>query len=230
VPHVDVVTPTVHFNAIISRTPKLTHREADTAVKLGVPGRGPKTTGIVTETFNTLEKCDQEITPFCLRALYGVAYTPLASKQNSFAICQQFRKPILKILVLTVSYSQPNSLHKLTLPPISTTLQRLSLQTFMANAPNSCQSMAVSFVAIVICSTIDAVLCILGFIQTNQTGFGFNAESNLDLQYAMALVTAAQAVTLYQVGDISSSQLCYYRGVNHVDKSLYHRLEFQHHA
>jgi tripeptidyl-peptidase-1 len=33
-------------------------------------------------------------------------------------------------------------------------------------------------------------------------GFEFNGESNLDLQYAMALVTASQPVTLYQVGDL----------------------------
>ncbi|KAL9096032.1 MAG: hypothetical protein Q9165_001554 [Trypethelium subeluteriae] len=39
-----------------------------------------------------------------------------------------------------------------------------------------------------------------GVIQTNQTGFDFNGESNLDLEYAMALVSP-QPVTLYQTGD-----------------------------
>lgn len=34
-----------------------------------------------------------------------------------------------------------------------------------------------------------------------------NGESNLDLQYGMALVTGAQKVTLYQVGDLNGSQL-----------------------
>lgn len=40
-----------------------------------------------------------------------------------------------------------------------------------------------------------------GFIQTNQTGFDYNGESNLDLQYSMALVGLTQPVTLYQAGD-----------------------------
>jgi tripeptidyl-peptidase-1 len=46
---------------------------------------------------------------------------------------------------------------------------------------------------------------ILGVGQSTQTGFQFNGESNLDLQYAMNLVNlkgSKQEVTLYQVGDI----------------------------
>ena len=34
------------------------------------------------------------------------------------------------------------------------------------------------------------------------TGAEYNAESDLDLQYAMTLVGKSQSVTLYQVGDI----------------------------
>ena len=44
-----------------------------------------------------------------------------------------------------------------------------------------------------------------GVVQNVQTGFDYNGESNLDLQYAMNLVNFAgykQNVTLYQVGDI----------------------------
>ncbi|KAJ3512186.1 hypothetical protein NLJ89_g3668 [Agrocybe chaxingu] len=44
-----------------------------------------------------------------------------------------------------------------------------------------------------------------GIVQTIQTGFEYNGESNLDLQYAMNLVNMVgykQEVTLYQVGDI----------------------------
>jgi hypothetical protein len=40
-----------------------------------------------------------------------------------------------------------------------------------------------------------------GVVQNTQQGFQFNGESDLDLQYAMSLVTAKQEVTLYQVGD-----------------------------
>ncbi|KAJ7261227.1 subtilisin-like protein [Mycena rebaudengoi] len=40
-----------------------------------------------------------------------------------------------------------------------------------------------------------------GVVQNTSVGPQINRESNLDLQYAMNLVTAKQAVTLYQVGD-----------------------------
>ena len=39
-------------------------------------------------------------------------------------------------------------------------------------------------------------------MQTTDTGFDFNGESDLDLQYAMALVGKSQPVNLYQVGDL----------------------------
>ena len=41
-----------------------------------------------------------------------------------------------------------------------------------------------------------------GVVQTFQEEFDYNAESNLDLQYAMNLVGSKQDVILYQVGDI----------------------------
>jgi len=41
-----------------------------------------------------------------------------------------------------------------------------------------------------------------GVAQTQNQGFQYNGESDLDLQYAMALVTQGQPVTLYQVGDL----------------------------
>jgi tripeptidyl-peptidase-1 len=90
--HVDLVTPTVHFNAIVSRNPEPSHvevRSTGSAIKLGIPGQGysgPKTTGIISEVFDQLGKCDQQITPLCLRALYGIEYKPLAAERNSYAI------------------------------------------------------------------------------------------------------------------------------------------------
>jgi len=42
---------------------------------------------------------------------------------------------------------------------------------------------------------------ILGVVQTSKRNFGYNGESNLDLQYGMALVSPSQEVSLYQVGD-----------------------------
>ena len=47
-----------------------------------------------------------------------------------------------------------------------------------------------------------------GFVQTNQTSFDFNGESNLDLQYGMALV-GKQPITLYQTGDDVEGKLGY---------------------
>src|ERR1700733_3649769 len=90
--HIDLVTPTVHFNTIVSAALKPSHLEIHSAhqnIKIGTPGQGyssPKTTGIVADIFNQLETCDQHITPLCLRALYGVVYKPRAANRNSYAI------------------------------------------------------------------------------------------------------------------------------------------------
>jgi hypothetical protein len=40
-----------------------------------------------------------------------------------------------------------------------------------------------------------------GYPQTTNTGFNYNGESDLDLEYAQALV-GKQTLTLYQVGDV----------------------------
>lgn len=37
---------------------------------------------------------------------------------------------------------------------------------------------------------------------SSEVSFNINGESNLDLEYAMSLVTSKQNVTLYQVGDL----------------------------
>jgi len=42
----------------------------------------------------------------------------------------------------------------------------------------------------------------LGYAQMQNVSPGYNVESDLDLQYAMNLVTVKQPVTLYQVGDV----------------------------
>ena len=49
-------------------------------------------------------------------------------------------------------------------------------------------------------TTPDTKLIDNAVVQTTQRGFAFNAESDLDLEYGMALVNP-QNVTLYQVGD-----------------------------
>jgi len=90
-PHVDFVTPTVHFDA------KITKRSGSGSTEgigrsIGQPGSGtaPKTAGQIQTLLNELEACDQQITPICLRALYGLVYEPLAASQNSYGIGKQY--------------------------------------------------------------------------------------------------------------------------------------------
>jgi len=51
-----------------------------------------------------------------------------------------------------------------------------------------------------ITSPLDSIN-VAGDLNTPEYSVDYNAESNLDLQYAMALVTGKQPVQLYQVGD-----------------------------
>jgi len=51
----------------------------------------------------------------------------------------------------------------------------------------------------------------LGYAQMTNVSPGYNAESDLDLQYAMNLVTVKQPVTLYQVGDMVEGNLKRFR-------------------
>jgi tripeptidyl-peptidase-1 len=68
--------------------------------------------------------------------------------------------------------------------------------------------MAVSIISSVSCSKlIQYSVNIAGTVQAALTGFDYNGESNLDLQYGMALVTGAQDVALYQLGDSIQRQL-----------------------
>ncbi|KAH7927947.1 subtilisin-like protein [Leucogyrophana mollusca] len=69
-PHVDFVTPTIHFDA------RLAHEG------------GPTTSGIVTKVSAKAKGCDEEITPSCLRALYGLPNKPVSAKKNSFGIVE----------------------------------------------------------------------------------------------------------------------------------------------
>ncbi|KDQ54112.1 hypothetical protein JAAARDRAFT_60885 [Jaapia argillacea MUCL 33604] len=84
--HVDLITPTVHFNAII----KARSEASGGAAHIGNPGVGlhPKTTGKISTLLTELENCDQQITPICLRALYGLVYEPLATSKNSYGIVE----------------------------------------------------------------------------------------------------------------------------------------------
>ncbi|PCH37568.1 subtilisin-like protein [Wolfiporia cocos MD-104 SS10] len=163
--HVELVTPTLHFDVKLKRrSPELAKRNnpSGNAHSIGQPGYGssfPKTTGTIEAE---IEDCDEQITPACLRALYDFEYDPIAADKNSIAI---------------VEYT-----------PQAYTAADLDL--FFANfSPSQVGERPVLV-------SIDG-----GFVQTNQTGFDYNGESNLDLQYSMSLVGEKQKVTLYQTGD-----------------------------
>jgi tripeptidyl-peptidase-1 len=82
--HVDLIKPTVQFN----------HRPSPLAINkrtggLGVPtGRnGPKKSSkTVSGITPSLDNCDEMITLDCLRALYSINHTPVATSKNTYGI------------------------------------------------------------------------------------------------------------------------------------------------
>jgi tripeptidyl-peptidase-1 len=162
VPHVDLVTPTIDFSAVIG---KRTGQNSEPARNVGQPGVGitPKKAGLVSNVKAEIATCDQQITPNCLRALYNLVYTPVATSRNSFGIVEYTPQAYLQsdINMFATQFSP----------------------SLLGQSPKLV--------------SIDG-----GVVQTSQQSFGFNGESDLDLEYGMALVTASQPVTLYQVGDI----------------------------
>ncbi|KAG2158529.1 peptidase S8/S53 domain-containing protein [Suillus bovinus] len=157
-PHVDFVTPTIHFDAKISK------RNEHSRVPIGQPGQGstPKTTGQIGNILDQIEDCDQQITPICLRALYGLWYQPVAGDRNSYGIVEYTPQ----------SYVQSD------------------LDLFAQNFSTGLEGVSPTLVS------IDG-----GSVSTSASEFGYNGESDLDLEYGMTLVTKEQSVTLYQVGD-----------------------------
>ncbi|KAF9243183.1 peptidase S8/S53 domain-containing protein [Melanogaster broomeanus] len=161
-PHVDFVTPTVHFDA------KLTRRstEPSPARVVGQPGAGsgPKTTGtFYGAELSDLATCNEYITLDCLRALYEIPETPYSTPGNTYGIVEYTPEAYLQT----------------------------DLNMFAMNFSQGLYGKAPYMVS------IDG-----GYAQTEYQGFEYNGESDLDLQYGMGLVGAAQQVTLYQVGDM----------------------------
>ncbi|KAF7348487.1 Subtilisin-like protein [Mycena venus] len=162
VPHVEIVTPTIDFNAILKRS-----GSTSTHITVGQPGAGtvqPVLAGKIENIFHELDNCDKQITPACLRALYNFVYPfPLATKQNSYGIVEYTPQAYVPA----------------------------DLDLFAKNFSSGLVG------ARPILAAIDG-----GVVQNTSESFSFNGESNLDLEYAMTLVTPHQPVTLYQVGDL----------------------------
>ncbi|KZT04012.1 subtilisin-like protein [Laetiporus sulphureus 93-53] len=171
--HVELVTPTLHFDAKPKAAPvqysKYDKKDGSqnnaSAQSVGQPNFGtsfPKTSGTISTIISELEDCDEQIVPDCLRALYSFVYEPFAADKNSIAI---------------VEYTPQGYIAD-------------DLDMFFANfSPSQVGERP-------ILDSID------GGVLSNYGGFGYAGESNLDLQYSMSLVTGKQPVTLYQAGDL----------------------------
>ena len=175
VPHLDFITPTIHFDAKLP--PPVSEDRADGALEprdrpgagtgIGRPGSGslPKKGRILNFTPNAAQagdSCNQYITPACLRALYKIPAGPSASKQKD---------PYGIVEYTPQLYVQSD------------------LNAFFASYSSNQKQKTPTFVS------IDG-----GPMQSADRDFSINGESDLDLEYAMALVNPIP-VTLYQVGD-----------------------------
>ncbi|KAJ8520505.1 hypothetical protein ONZ45_g2694 [Pleurotus djamor] len=171
-PHVDLVLPSVHFDAQVHKRDDVT-----APLDLGQPGfgRGPKTTGGLPSIPKDLEfhttdakaaaadYCWLILTPDCLRTLYNFHYTPQATDKNSFGVVEYTPQAFLQS----------------------------DLDMFHFNYSREIMG-----------KTPDYHSIVGGVLQTQVQNFAYNGESDLDLEYAMNLATVKQNITLYQVGDM----------------------------
>ncbi|KAG6902424.1 hypothetical protein C0995_000350 [Termitomyces sp. Mi166 len=176
-PHVDLIKPTVHFQhrPVSSRFNKR-------GLNLGAPSltRGPKLSNKKIEKTLSLATCDEAITLDCLRALYSVDYTPVATDRNSYGIGGVNVHLLPRSPVTHIS-------------PVEFTPQAFlqgDLDLFFRNFSPSLVGVKPNTVL------IDGAI-----VQTTNQSFNFNGESDLDLEYAMGL-TNPQPITLLQTGDI----------------------------
>ncbi|KAA1472283.1 hypothetical protein DENSPDRAFT_171643 [Dentipellis sp. KUC8613] len=88
--HVELVTPTVHFAHRVPQKRTAKKLKKRSPPSLGAPSNhtGPKTNGQKVTITPILENCDENITPACLRALYSVNYTPVATDKNTYGIVE----------------------------------------------------------------------------------------------------------------------------------------------
>lgn len=195
-PHVDIIKPTVHMGARVAPkkfqkrfTIPLSERAnspdlVNSPVKLGSPSsfNGPKTNGRKVDGSTTLglADCDEFITPICLQTLYNVHYKPIATHKNTFGIVeftpQAFLQADLGESLRIQSGSTLSDYH----PP------DMFFHNFSATQVGQKPQLV----------SIDG-----GVAQTVNQSFDFNGESDLDLEYGMAL-TNPQPITLLQTGDL----------------------------
>ncbi|THH03313.1 hypothetical protein EW146_g10467 [Bondarzewia mesenterica] len=86
--HVDLIKPTVHFNNRAPIREPVNQKRSHSRLGMPLSSTGPKTNGVKVTITPALENCDETITPDCLRALYSVNYTPVATAKNTYGIVE----------------------------------------------------------------------------------------------------------------------------------------------
>ncbi|TDZ38617.1 Aorsin [Colletotrichum spinosum] len=187
VDHIDIITPSVHFDQRLGHQRKNTKHELspehveelkkrqlakrsmaggrkNPAIQ-GSPdsGFGPKQGAVVQNALMDLGQCDSMITPDCLRALYATPPGTLKSSNNTLGIVEYTPQAFLQ--------SDLDMYFKEFEPRLT---GQTPIVTLVGNA----------------------------VVQTTNQSFRFNGESALDLQFAMTLIHPQQT-TLYQVGDLN---------------------------
>ena len=167
--HIDIVLPSVHFDSRIGPRSEARNRPRegeDHRVRIGDPISGwlPKAVQSIdkSDLHYQLVGCDQQTTPACLRALYGIPINEEAVEGNSFGVAE-FTPQAYVPTDLDIFFSNFSD-RLVGERPITKYIQG-------------------------------------AIVQQQNKSCGYNCESNLDLEYAMALVWP-QKVTLYQVGDV----------------------------
>lgn len=171
-PHLDFITPTLHFVRPIDKRDNLSSAAANAVAAVGrvANAEGSPSMGSLPKerllpdpfkVISDLRNCSNSTVPICLRTLYGI--TPLLGPQVS--------KDALGVLEFTPqSYVQKD------------------LDTFFHDYAPELSGRKPELVS------IDG-----GYVNATATNFTINGESNLDLQYAMTL--SQLDTKLYQVGD-----------------------------
>lgn len=164
--HIDFITPTTHFDVHVHDKEKRKIKGPSTGIKLGdgsiiQPKLGADVSTLANHDAAGTTTCDSAITPACLRALYGINYTPKTSYANGYGI---------------VEYTPQSYVPS-------------DLDAFFAKYATNIKK-----------GTRPTMKSIDGGVLVDQQDFNTNGESNLDLEYGMALVYP-QTVNLYQTGD-----------------------------
>ncbi|KAF9036333.1 peptidase S8/S53 domain-containing protein [Panaeolus papilionaceus] len=89
-PHVELILPSIHFDAVLRKRSSAPSPHSN---NLGRPNHphAPKSRGTMHASHiwtKDLEKCDEMMTPPCLRALYGIEYDHKREKRDGLAIVE----------------------------------------------------------------------------------------------------------------------------------------------